>query len=272
VKHPVGARRESSAKRGPKYTIGVLTKALDLLDVLDDQPVLSLTELSRRAGVNKITAFRILANLEQRRYVERDTATGEYRLGVRLMQLGTRISDGIELRRVARPILESLRVEFDETVNLAVPNDSRVVYIDILQSARGLRMSASVGAHGELHSTSLGKAILAFGTAQELEAYLGRGRLSQKTANTIVGPAALKRELALTRERGYAVDDEENEIGARCVGAPVFDHRAAVAGAISVSGPVSRLTFDRVGVVALSLLAASQEISTRIGYQVASFV
>jgi IclR family transcriptional regulator, KDG regulon repressor len=261
-------RREQPAKRGPDYTIAVLTKTLDLLDVLEAHRALSLTELSGQAGVNKITAFRILANLEQRGYVERDGATGQYRLGVRLMQLGSRMSEGLDLRRVARPILESLLVEFNETVNLAVPKGNGIVYIDILQSARGLRMSASVGAQDDLHTTSLGKAMLAFWPEPEVEAFLGRGRLRQKTANTIVGPAALKRELARTRERGYAVDDEENEVGARCVGAPVFDHRAAVVGAISISGPASRLTFDRVGVVAVSLVAASQDISVRMGYQV----
>ncbi len=262
-------KRVASLRRSvPDYTIAVLTKTLDLLDVLDAHRALSLSELSGRAGVNKITAFRILANLRQRGYVERDAATGHYRLGVRLMQLGTRMSEGLDLRRVARPILESLRVEFDETVNLAVPKEQGIVYIDILQSARGLRMSASVGARDDLHTTSLGKAMLAFWPEPELEAFLGRGRLRQKTANTIVGPTALKRELARTRERGYAVDDEENELGARCVGAPVFDHRAAVAGAISISGPASRLTFDRLAVVAVSLVAASQQVSERMGYQV----
>src|SRR5262245_27744505 len=119
--------------RMTNYTIGVLTKTLDLLDVLDAHRTLSLTELSGRAGVNKITAYRILANLEQRGYVERDAVTGEYRLGVRLMQLGAHMSEGLDLRRVARPILETLRVEFDETVNLAVPKDNGIVYIDILE-------------------------------------------------------------------------------------------------------------------------------------------
>ena len=248
------------------YPIAVLGKAFKLLDLLEGHQPLSLTELSERAGLDKATAYRILTNLESRGYVERGDF-GEYRLGFRLMQLGMRVADGLHLRKVAQPLMESLQAEFDETVNLAVPGKGGVVYIEILQSPHGLRMTAAAGAQDDFHSTAIGKAILAFWPTRTREKFLARATLPAKTPNTIVNVDFLRSELRRVRERGYAVDNEENEVGARCVGAPVFDRTGGVVGAISVSGPASRLTPARIAHVARSLLGASQHISTRMGHQ-----
>src|SRR6266545_2002433 len=118
---------EQGPKRGGRYPIAVLTKALDLLDLLDAREALTLTELSVLAGINKATTLRVLANLEDRGYVERDPATARYRLGVRLLQLGNRKSEGLDLRTVARPVLKRLHTEFAETVNLAIPTAAGIV-------------------------------------------------------------------------------------------------------------------------------------------------
>ena len=149
-------------RRPADYTISVLGKALDLLDVLADARSVSLPEISQRAGINKVTAFRILANFEERGYVEREPGSGQYRLGLRLLELSTRLRERLDLRTVARPHLEALRAAVGETVNLAVPGDRGIVYVDILESAYGLRMAASVGEADEYHCTALGKAMLAF--------------------------------------------------------------------------------------------------------------
>ncbi|HEX2034409.1 MAG TPA: IclR family transcriptional regulator [Chloroflexota bacterium] len=249
------------------YTIGVLGKAMDLLDVLAAHEVLSLTELSKRAGVHKVTAFRILTNFEERGYVEREPATGHYRLGFRLMELGMRVTERLDLRTVARPILTALRAEVGETVNLAVPGSNGIVYIDILQSTYELRMAARVGAQDDYHATALGKAMIAFWPASGVAQLLRRGRLRAKTARTITTAKALQRELELTRERGYSVDDEENEVGARCIGAPVFDQSGAVVAAISVAGPVSRLAAETLPALAERVLQAGRQISHRLGYR-----
>ena len=259
-------RRPSQAPRAGRYTIAVLTKALDLIDLLDAHESLTLTELSARSGINKVTALRILANLEGRGYVERDEATGRYRLGVRLLQLGMRKTEGLDLRTVARPILKRLHADTDETVNLAIPGPDGIFYIDILESPLGLRMAATIGARDDYHATALGKAILANLPPAAQEETLRRQRLPKKTPRTIVEPGALARELDLVRKRGYAVDDEENETGARCVAAPIFDHRGRVVAAISVSGPASRLTADREAELAARVKATSQQISALMGY------
>lgn len=248
-----------------RYPIAVLGKALDLLDALDGDGAPTLTELSAQTGINKATALRILANLEDRGYVERD-GQGRYRLGVRLLQLGARISRGLDLRTVARPVLEALHQECDETVNLAVPADGGIVYIDILQSARGLRMTASVGMRDDYHSAALGKAILAQWPLGKLEQVLPADPLPRKTPRTLQTRQALFAALARTREEGFAVDDEENEVGARCVAAPLFDHRGQCVGAISIAGPASRLTPDRLVPLGERVRAAAATISARLGY------
>ncbi len=254
-------------KRAGRYTIAVLGKALDLIDLLDVHESLTLTELSAHAGINKATALRVLANLEDRGYVERDAATARYRLGFRLLQLGTRMTEGLDLRTAGRPILQLLHAEYDETVNLAVPGADGIVYIDILQSARGLRMAATVGMRDAYHSSALGKAIMAHWPAATLDEFLPRHPPIRKTPNTIVEPEALARELAAVRERGYAIDDEENELGARCLGAPIFDHRGAVVAAISLSGPASRLSRDGFADIAQRLTTASRQLSARMGFK-----
>jgi IclR family transcriptional regulator, KDG regulon repressor len=254
-------------RKNGDYSIGVLTKALDVLDLLEVEQPITLSEIGRRSGVSKPTAFRILANLEARGYVEREEASGQYRLGIRLVQLGALTTRSLDLRTFARPALERLHRTYDETVNLAVVSERGVVYIDILESAHGLRMAATVGALDDFHSTALGKAALAFSPPETLQSLLSGRRLPRKTPNTIVRQEALARELDETRRRGYAIDEEENELGARCVGAPVFDQAGRVVAAVSVSGPASRLTLQRVPAVAADLLAASREISVRLGYR-----
>lgn len=248
-----------------RYPIAVLGKALDLLDALDGDEALTLSELSARAGIPKPTALRILANLEERDFVKRD-ARGQYRLGTRLLQLGARASASLDVRAVARPVMKELHAEFDETVNLAVPAEEGIIYIDILQSPRGLRMAAMVGMRDDYHSSALGKAMLANWPERRIEALVGRA-LGRKTDRTVATSAALRRELDGVRARGFAIDDEENEIGARCVGAPIFDHRGECIGAISVSGSTSRLTDDRIGTLAERVRAAAARISTAMGFR-----
>ncbi len=249
----------------PRYHIGVLNKAFDLVDVLELHGRLTLTELSNLSSTNKVTVLRILANLEARGYVERDDL-GRYSLGLRLLQLGLRKSAATDLRAVAHPILAELRDRFDETVNLGIPDGNGILYIDILQSSLGLRMAATVGARDDIHSTAIGKAIASSwdGSRRTLIDSLV---LLPKTERTITGPISLERELDSTRLRGYSIDDEENETGARCVGAPVFDHTGACVGAISVSGPTIRMTDDQMRRIAPAICAAAAEISERLGYR-----
>jgi IclR family KDG regulon transcriptional repressor len=260
------AQKATNRSKTGRYSIAVLGKALDLLDALDIDEALTLTELSARVGIPKATALRVLANLEERGYVERD-AHGQYRLGMRLLQLGARKSAGLDLRTIARPVMKQLHAEFDETVNLAVPGDDGIIYIDILQSPRGLRMAATVGMRDDYHSSALGKAMLANWPEARAVRVLG-GSLGRKTDRTVATIEQLRSELADVRRKGFAIDDEENEVGARCVGAPILDHRGSCVGAISVSGSASRLTAERIETLADRVRAAAATISRTMGYRV----
>ena len=259
--------RRRRSEPGSRYQIGSLGRALDLLELVGEQPGLTLTELARTSELTKVTVFRILANLEHRGYVRRDEATGRYRLGMKVIELGGRLVDELDLRLIARPILEELRHESGETVNLAVPVDWRITYIDILQSSQGLRMAARVGATDDLHSTALGKAILAFEPDAAIrEFFAGRG-LSRKTERTITDEKHLREELRAVRARGYSVDDEENEAGARCAAAPVLGPDGSAVGAVSISGPATRMTLDRLDELGAIVRRAGQHISERLGHR-----
>jgi IclR family acetate operon transcriptional repressor len=247
------------------YSIAVVRRALDILEALaEGSRPLGPTELARRVGTTPSAAFRILKTLEERGYVTRDAVGGQYRLGTRLAYLGERCTGTLDLRLVARPVLEELHCRFRETVNLGVLDDHQIVYIDMLESDQGLRMAARVGARDHPHSTSLGKAILAFLPEPELERYLQRP-LSQRTAQTITDPLSLRAELERVRASGVAEDHEENEEGACCVGAPIFDHRGRVIAAISIAGPAVRLAEPRRQEMRAAVKEAALAITRAVG-------
>ena len=255
----------AQAPDGSRYTIAVLNKAFDLLDAIARMNTPTLSELSDATGQNRPTTLRILSNLVARGYANRDR-DGRYHLGVKLLQLGSLAAAGIDLRTLARPVLEALHSDLQETINLAIPADKGIVYIDILESERDLRMAATVGMRDAFHSSALGKAMLSRFPESMVCSAVGPEPLPQKTDRTLQTVAALKHEIERVRELGYAIDDEENELGARCLAAPVMDQGGTCIGAISVSGPSTRITSERVPELAARIREAASLISGRLGY------
>jgi IclR family acetate operon transcriptional repressor len=247
------------------YGIVVLTRALDLLDSLASatEP-LGATELARRLGTTKSATFRILVNLERRGYVRKDPGTARYLLGPRLVTLGHRARGDFDLLRVAHPHLAALSGQFQETANLGVLEQRDVIYLDIVESPRALRMAARVGARDRAHSTALGKAILAFLPEPEREQLL-RAPLEARTARTIIDPALLRAELDAIRQSGIAVEFGENEPDARCLGAPVFDHHGTVCAAISISGPASRIDDTTLVVIGSAVADVARTLTVELG-------
>ena len=260
-------RNEQQGRRR-EYDVAVLGKALDLLEALADGGELGLTDLSRRGHVHKTSAYRILTTLERRGYVLKDKEDRTYAPGPKLLAVSAAFVSGLGLVQVARPVLEAVHAEFGETVNLGVLNDRRVLYIDMLESTQGLRMAARVGAEDALHSTALGKAILVCMSPEELKPLLAGYKWERRTRRTITTVETLQRELARVRQRGYAIDDEENETGARCVGVPIRDRDGRPIAALSVSGPASRLPYPILKRIGKRLKAAAQEIAHRMGQEV----
>jgi IclR family acetate operon transcriptional repressor len=186
---------------------------------------------------------RLLAELTGWDVVER-TPTG-IRLGMRLFELGQLVPRQRGLLEAAAPFLADLFEATHETVHLAVPDGAEVVYVQKLDGRRGPKVSSRVGGRMPAHCTGVGKALLAFGTAERLETVLDAG-LSRLTPRTIIAPGLLLAELAAIRERGVALEREESSVGITCVAAPVFDADGTAIAAISITGWINRLDPDRL--------------------------
>lgn len=248
------------------YKIQVLDRTFGIFDVLAaNGPELTLVEIALRLNLHKSTTHRLLAVLEDHRYVER-TSAGKYRLGSKLLELGARAASGLDLAECARPFLEELVAETGETAHLGILREGEVLSIANVESPRTLRTPSTVGRRTPAHCTSLGKALLAFAPEDEVAQIIGRRGLKGYTPKTLSRASAFRRELREVRERGYAVDDEEFEEGLRCVGAPVRDHSSRVVAALSISGPAFRLMPDRWPALGRALIRAAEKLSAVLGY------
>ncbi len=259
-----GSASTARSERGV-YDVAVLQKALDLLEVLADRPNLGLSELSEQTGASKASSYRVLSTLESRGFLVKDPVTRKYSPGPRLIAVSYGVIGRLDLVGIARPSMEALHAEFHETVNLGVLVENRVLYVDMLESPRTLRTAARAGSKDPLHCTALGKAILSAMPADEARAILKTYRRLAPTSHTRTSLEDLSRELAVTRVRGYSIDNEENEIGSRCVGVALLGSSGEVAGAISVSGPAVRLTDSQVARIGTRLIAARHAIERGLG-------
>lgn len=263
-------RKRAAASGGARsrsiYDVAVLQKALDLLEVLAERPDLGLSELSEKTGASKASTYRMLSTLEGRGFVTKDPVTRKYAPGMQLVALSCAVVSRLDLVKSARPAMEQLREAFGETVNVGILTDGEVLYVDILESAQGLRMAARVGARDAPHRTALGKAILAAMPASQAREVLGGYKRLAATPHTILGIDDLMVELARVAARGYAIDDQENEAGARCVGVAIRDGSGQVAGALSVSGPASRITHEMATVIGARLVEVVAGIERQLGY------
>jgi IclR family acetate operon transcriptional repressor len=244
-------------------------KAMDILDCLAGaRKPLSCSEIGRRLGMPRSTAYRLLTTLAIGGYVvsDSDGFGKRYRLGFKILELASRLLDGMELRRQALPFLRELRDATEETVHLVVADGAQVTYIEKVDSLKTVRMHSAVGRQGYMHSTAVGKAILAYSNGDPTKTLEQQG-LPALTPKTITSKNALLEELEVVREQGYAVDDGENEDGIRCVGAPVFDHQGEVIAALSVSGPSFRFSLERVRELSGVVKGAALQVSRQLGYR-----
>jgi IclR family transcriptional regulator, KDG regulon repressor len=249
-----------------RYTVDAAAKALDLLSAFSfREPRLSLADLAARTGIPRPTAFRLLTTLEQAGFVAK--VGGEYQLGIKCFVLGNIVASSLDLREKAQRHLERLRDATGETVHLAVLDRWEVLYLERLQSPHPIGfMRSRIGGVVPAYCTSLGKTLLAFKPQDEVEAWLSTEALKTMTPRTITSPRRLIKELRAIRERGYALDEEEHEIGVRCIAAPIGNHAGDVVAAISVAGPAERMPRPLIGSgMAAAIVAAARAISTELG-------
>jgi DNA-binding IclR family transcriptional regulator len=251
------------------YRVQVLDRALEILRVLGDrQGDTTLVEICKTLKLHKSTVHRLMMVLERHRIVDKNPETGRYRLGLRLFELGSKAISVLDLRGHSRRFLNQVLNETQETVHFCMFDQGEVLYVEKLEPERSVRLASRVGRRSPAYCTSVGKAILAELPAQEVDAIIKQSGLRRITPHTIVNPVVLKEELKLIRARGYAIDNEENEEGVRCVGAAVRDHSGRPIAAISVSGPAFRLNKGKVTEIAKSLEHAAAELSLELGYDV----
>jgi DNA-binding IclR family transcriptional regulator len=255
------------------YVVRAVVRAAQLLEILrTSDGGAGLAELAARSGLAKASAFRMLRTLEEIGLVERVPGSERYRLGVRCLEFGQAYLEQIDLRREALPVMQRVRAEFNETIHLGVLDDRlRVVYLEKLDSAHAVGiMMSRVGRTAPSYCTGIGKALLAAHDGDPVALLDEWGELRRYTPNTTFKPAQLRRELALIRERGYALDLEEHEHGVRCVAAAIAGPVGGPPAAISIAGPAERMPEELLrGELAEGAVAAARDIQKRIGAAVA---
>lgn len=241
-------------------------RALQILVAFDGQaPAMGITELAQKVGLNKSTTYGLVSTLEQCEFLEQIPGSGKYRLGLKLFELGNLVLQQMELKSVAAPFLHELAEKVGETVHLTIRDRGETVYIDKVECPHSVRLWSWVGLRKPLHSSASGKVLISE-LDQETRRKLLGNTLVRRTSRTISDWEQLEWHLEQVREQGFAMDDEENEEGVRCVAAPIRDHKRLIVGAISISGPSSRMPLDRLPELAEQVKAAAKQISFRLGY------
>jgi IclR family KDG regulon transcriptional repressor len=242
-------------------------RAFTIIEYLADKDDwVALRTLARDLDLVPSTAYRFLASLKELGYVHQHPDDSRYQLTLKFAWVAAQILERTQLRRIARSTMEQLTSISNETTHLAVMEGLEIVYIDKVDNDQAVKMRSRIGTRGYLHSTAVGKSMLAFLPEAERSKTLEKLQLVPLTKHTIIDPAKFRVNLERIRERGFAVDDEENELGIRCVGVPVFDHAGHIAGAVSISGWTITMTQDRLPQLASLLQNACMKISQELGY------
>ena len=261
---------EHRKKEKADYVVQSVDRALDILESFDfSAEELGVTELAHKLNLHKNNVFRLLATLEVRGYIEQDRKSGNYRLGIKTFEIANVFLHHRGLRRQARPILEGLVSKCDETANLAILDGSDVIYVLMHETSQTVRIVLRLGQRLPAHCTAAGKAQLAFESADRLQLLFKDTPLRKLTENTIVSPEALREPLREVAKVGFALDNEEFELGARRLAVPVRDYSHKVVASVGLSGPLSRFSMERIEKELVPLVKeAGEKISERLGYEI----
>jgi len=260
------------ASSKPNNLVQAIERVSSILEILGQNPQgLSIRALSDKVALPKGTTHRLLSSLSYLGYVRQDSKTRDYFLGFKLVELGNLLLSQLDLRKEAEPFLKNLAESAKETVHLVVLDRNEIVYIDKVETNQrmsGLRMASRIGLRNPAHSCAVGKVILAHFSDDELKIYIKEKGLLKRTENTITDLAQLREHLKIVRNQGYAIDDEENERGIRCVGAPIFNESGRVVAAVSISGPAFEVTKKLVQeTLKKEVMKTALKISHRLGYR-----
>ena len=255
-------------ERNPEtYNVRAVERAMQILSAFDgEHEDRGVSEVAQITGLHKATVHRIMMTLLGGGFLERTENGERFRLGLRVVELGMGALRGLDVRRAALPYMEQLVERFQETCDLCTFDRGEVLYVEVVHSEQSLTIAARVGRHLPIYCTASGKVFLAFLPAEVAEP-LWRGPLVPCTPNTITSAARLRQELEATRQRGYAIDDEELEMGIRAVSAPVRGADGQVIAALSLPAPTNRVPPERVPEIAAAVVEAANAISSHLVQQ-----
>jgi len=256
----------------PNNLVQTIERVSLILDILGQSPQgISIRELSAKIKLPKGTTHRLLSSLSYFGYARQDSKTRNYFLGFRLMELGNLLISQLDLRKEAEPFLRDLAERTKETVHMVILDRDEVVYIEKVETEHnpsGLRMASRVGLRNPAHSCAVGKVFLADFSNEALDNFIKEKGLFKRTENTITDLLQLKEHLRVVKKQGYAIDDEENERGIRCVAAPIYNEMAKVVAAISISAPAFRVTKKVIQEsLKKEVMETAFKISQRLGFR-----
>ena len=244
-----------------------IDRALAILEAISRRSDgLTNSEISRKLAMPKSSASYILRALERRAYLHRNAEDGKYRLGLKILDLGHGVTIGLDLRELARPILHDLVKRIGLTAHLATLEKGEAVYIERVEAPGFIRMNTWVGRRMFIHATSIGKALASGLSSEEVEAIFATHGLQKRTPRTIVQAPRYLKELEKVRAQGYALDDEENNLGVRCIAAPIFNAMGRVEAAIGVSGTVAMVNPHSLPKFIEAVKEAARRVSAKLGH------
>lgn len=243
-----------------------LVRAFGILDTIGKHPAgLTLTRVARIVGLPRSTAHRLLVTMGSMGYVEFDSVTNHWLVGLQAFATGNACHRTLYLTRASRPIMRALMSDLMNTVNLSVPRPEGVCFVAQVEPIGVERTAARIGAHLPLHTTASGKLFLSHRSPNEIDSFLEGEMLPAKTGHSIVDRNALFEQLNKTRQCGYAIDDQENAYGVRCIAAPIIDRQGELRASLSISAPIKRLPEYNIQRVAATLMAAAIKVSVGLG-------
>ena len=262
-----GLKRGRKRSKEKSTAVRSLDRGLAILECLGDGEQLSLTEIAKRVDLAYSTTHRLLDTLLERDFVSQDDTSGKYRIGAKAFDVGSAYAGGKKLNDIAHSHMTALVEELGETVNLAVLSDVEAMYVHQVESSRMMRTFVKMGAKVPLYCTGVGKTLVAWKDDSEIEALLANASFKALTEHTITNFESYMERIREARAQGYALDDEEVELGVRCVAAPVFDKDGDVIAALSLSAPATRVTRGEVLGVARAVMHTAQNISRQLGWR-----
>jgi IclR family transcriptional regulator, acetate operon repressor len=252
--------------QGRGDTVQSLIRALSLLNALaKSDHGMTLGELAQESGLPVSTAHRLLSTLQHENFVRHESDRGVWLIGVQAFIVGNAFIRSRDLTAVARPFMRTLMERSGETVNLAVEDRGEIVYIAQTESRQTMRTITRPGGRVPMHCSALGKMLLALMPETERERIMSAKKLVKETEKTITSLNVLRRELEATAKRCYAIDDEENALGMRCVAAPIYDEHSAAVGAVSLSGPSVRIAQTHLAKLGAAVKDTADQITARLG-------